>query len=153
MQQEHSQPVQPVVAVTPPVRPPVKQPADEDSGPDDGLDWAMPTKGKVIAEYSESANRKGVDIAGNKGQPVLASAAGKVVYSGSGLRGYGKLVIIKHNKTFLSAYAHNEQILVKEGQSVTKGQKIAEMAAPMPIKLNCTLKSVNSASRLILQNT
>jgi len=70
-----------------------------------------------------------VDIAGSKGQPVGASAAGKVVYSGSGLRGYGKLVIIKHNKTFLSAYAHNEQILVKEGQSVTKGQKIAEMGS------------------------
>lgn len=121
---------QPSVAavVTPPVviTPPVKE---ADTGTDDGLDWGMPTKGKVIAEYSESANRKGVDIAGNKGQPVLASAAGKVVYSGSGLRGYGKLVIIKHNKTFLSAYAHNEQILVKEGQSVTKGQKIAEMGS------------------------
>ena len=98
-----------------------------DSGSDDSLEWGMPTKGKVIAEYSESANRKGVDIIGNKGQTVVASASGKVVYSGSGLRGYGKLVIIKHNKTYLSAYAHNELILVKEGQSVTKGQKIAEM--------------------------
>lgn len=127
MQQEPSQPVATVVAVTPPARPPT--PAEEDNASDDGMDWAMPTKGKVIADYSESANRKGVDIAGNKGQPVLASAAGKVVYSGSGLRGYGKLVIIKHNKTFLSAYAHNEQILVKEGQSVTKGQKIAEMGS------------------------
>ncbi len=58
---------------------------------------------------------------------MVASAAGKVVYSGSGLRGYGKLIIIKHNKTYLSAYAHNDQILVKEGQNVTKGQKIAEM--------------------------
>jgi lipoprotein NlpD len=58
---------------------------------------------------------------------VVASAAGKVVYSGSGLRGYGKLIIIKHNKTYLSAYAHNDRILVKEGQSVSKGQKIAEM--------------------------
>lgn len=117
-----------VAVVTAPVviTPPIKE---VDTGTDDGLDWGMPTKGKVIAEYSESANRKGVDIAGNKGQPVLASAAGKVVYSGSGLRGYGKLVIIKHNKTFLSAYAHNEQILVKEGQSVTKGQKIAEMGS------------------------
>lgn len=110
------------VVITPPVR-------EVDTGSDDGLDWGMPTKGRVIAEYSESANRKGIDIAGTKGQPVLASAAGKVVYSGSGLRGYGKLVIIKHNKTFLSAYAHNEQILVKEGQSVTKGQKIAEMGS------------------------
>jgi lipoprotein NlpD len=100
---------------------------DEEGGADENLEWAIPTKGKVIAEYSESGNRKGLDIAGNKGQVVLASAAGKVVYSGNGLRGYGKLVIIKHNKTYLSAYAHNEQILVKEGQSVTRGQKIAEM--------------------------
>ena len=94
---------------------------------EEGLEWGMPTNGKVIAVFSESANRKGVDIAGKKGQAVVASAAGKVVYSGSGLRGYGKLVIIKHNKTFLSAYAHNDQILVKEGQGVNKGQKIAEM--------------------------
>lgn len=102
---------------------------DEDAEADDGLEWGLPTNGKVISEYSESANRKGVDIAGARGQAVLASAAGKVVYSGSGLRGYGKLVIIKHNKTYLSAYAHNEQILVKEGQSVAKGQKIAEMGS------------------------
>jgi len=117
---------QPVLAtvVSAPVTKPVQ---DVYTGTDEGLEWGMPTKGKVIGEFSESANRKGVDIAGTKGQPVLASAAGKVVYSGSGLRGYGKLVIIKHNKTFLSAYAHNEQILVKEGQSVTRGQKIAEM--------------------------
>lgn len=94
---------------------------------DDAIDWGMPTNGTVISAYSESGNRKGIDVAGTLGQPVLASATGKVVYSGSGLRGYGKLVIIKHNKTYLSAYAHNDQILVKEGQSVTKGQKIAEM--------------------------
>ncbi len=94
---------------------------------EDTVEWSMPTNGKVIGEFSESANRKGVDVAGKLGQTVVASAAGKVVYSGSGLRGYGKLVIIKHNKTYLSAYAHNDQILVKEGQSVTKGQKIAEM--------------------------
>jgi len=118
-----------VVAKVPPVI--VKQPLEaESTAPnvaDDSMDWGMPTKGRLIAEYSESANRKGVDIAGAKGQAVMASAAGKVVYSGSGLRGYGKLVIIKHNKTYLSAYAHNEQILVKEGQTVSKGQKIAEM--------------------------
>jgi lipoprotein NlpD len=91
------------------------------------LEWGMPTSGKVVAGFSESENRKGVDIAGQRGQAVVASAAGKVVYSGSGLRGYGKLIIIKHNKTYLSAYAHNDQILVKEGQNVNKGQKIAEM--------------------------
>ena len=87
----------------------------------------MPTLGKVIAEFSESDNRKGVDISGTKGQNIVASAAGKVVYSGNGLRGYGKLIIIKHNNTYLSAYAHNDQVIVKEGQSVSKGQKIAEM--------------------------
>jgi lipoprotein NlpD len=93
------------------------------------LDWGMPAQGKVIARFSEAANRKGIDIAGTLGQPVVASASGKVVYSGSGLRGYGKLIIIKHNDTYLSAYAHNDQIHVKEGQSVTKGQKIAAMGS------------------------
>jgi lipoprotein NlpD len=91
------------------------------------VDWAWPTAGKVIGGFSESANLKGIDIAGKAGQPVLASAAGRVVYAGAGLRGYGKLVIIKHNNTYLSAYAHNREILVKEGQQVSKGQKIGEM--------------------------
>ena len=100
---------------------------DTDNSEDEALEWSMPAKGKLIGEFSESANRKGIDIAGKLGQPVTASAPGKVVYSGSGLRGYGKLVIIKHNKTYLSAYAHNDQVLVKEGQNVTRGQKIAEM--------------------------
>ena len=98
-----------------------------DDGEDDGLEWSMPAQGKLVAEFSEAANRKGIDIAGKLGQPVTASAPGKVVYSGSGLRGYGRLIIIKHNKTYLSAYAHNDQVLVKEGQIVTRGQKIAEM--------------------------
>ncbi len=91
------------------------------------VDWAWPTSGKVIAGFSESANLKGIDIGGKAGQPVLASAAGRVVYAGAGLRGYGKLVIVKHNNTYLSAYAHNREILVKEGQQVSKGQKIGEM--------------------------
>ena len=94
---------------------------------DGELEWGMPATGKLVGEFSESANRKGIDIAGKLGQAVVASAAGKVVYSGSGLRGYGKLVIIKHNKTYLSAYAHNDQVLVKEGQNVSKGQQIAAM--------------------------
>ena len=94
---------------------------------DDRLDWGWPVKGKIVGSYSETANLKGIDIAGKVGDPVLASAPGKVVYAGSGLRGYGKLIIIKHNKTYLSAYAHNREILVKEGQQVGKGQKIAEM--------------------------
>ena len=91
------------------------------------LEWSMPAQGKLLTQFSESANRKGIDIAGKLGIPVVAAATGKVVYSGSGLRGYGKLIIIKHNKTYLSAYAHNDKILVKEGQSVTRGQKIAAM--------------------------
>ena len=106
---------------------PVAATNDASEADEDIVEWSMPTNGKVIGEFSESANQKGIDIAGKRGQAVVASAAGKVVYSGSGLRGYGKLVIIKHNKTYLSAYAHNDQILVKEGQSVTRGQKIAEM--------------------------
>ncbi len=88
--------------------------------------WSWPTQGKVIANFNEATN-KGVDIAGSKGQAITASSSGKVIYSGSDLRGYGKLVIIKHNPTFLSVYAHNSKILVKEGQSVNAGQKIAEM--------------------------
>ncbi len=112
--------------VAPPARPSVGVAAKE-AGDEEAIEWGMPTSGKLIAGFSESDNRKGVDIVGKRGQVVVASASGKVVYSGSGLRGYGKLIIIKHNKTYLSAYAHNDQILVKEGQSVSKGQKIAEM--------------------------
>lgn len=91
------------------------------------IEWIWPAKGKVIAGFNDSTNAKGIDIAGEKGQAVIAAAPGKVIYSGSDLRGYGKLVIIKHNKTYLSVYAHNSQILVKEGQQVSRGQKIAEM--------------------------
>jgi lipoprotein NlpD len=98
-----------------------------DVGEEPTMKWSLPTHGKVIAQFSESDNRKGIDIAGKLGQPVMASANGKVVYSGSGLRGYGKLIIIKHNNTYLSAYAHNNKLLVKEGESVSRGQKIAEM--------------------------
>ena len=94
---------------------------------DDKIEWVWPATGKVIAGFSEMANLKGIDIAGKAGQPVVASAAGRVVYAGTGLRGYGKLIIVKHNNTFLSAYAHNRDILVKEGQQVGKGQKISEM--------------------------
>lgn len=89
-------------------------------------EWTWPVKGKVIANFNEGGN-KGIDIAGSEGQAINAAATGKVIYSGSDLRGYGKLVIIKHNRTFLSVYAHNSRILVKEGQKITRGQKIAEM--------------------------
>lgn len=90
------------------------------------IDWLWPTKGKVVGNFRESSN-KGLDIAGVTGQSIQAAASGKVIYSGSDLRGYGKLVIIKHNQNYLSVYAHNSQILVKEGQQVSRGQKIAEM--------------------------
>jgi len=92
----------------------------------DDVPWLWPSPAKVAAPYSDSGN-KGLDFAGKAGDPVLAAGDGKVVYAGSGLRGYGELVIIKHNGTFLSAYAHNRKILVKEGQAVSRGQKIAEM--------------------------
>jgi lipoprotein NlpD len=88
-------------------------------------EWIWPTTGKLLSSFSK--NSKGVKISGQAGQPILASAAGEVVYSGHGLRGYGNLIIIKHNNTFLSAYAHNSKLLVKEGEAVAKGQKIAEM--------------------------
>ena len=94
-----------------------------------GIEWSWPATGKVIAGFSDSNNSKGMDIGGAQGQAVLAAATGKVIYSGSDLRGYGKLVIIKHDNTYLSVYAHNSQILVKEGQQVKKGQKIAEMGS------------------------
>lgn len=107
---------------------PAPRPAANDAGDDDDrIEWVWPAKGKIVGTFSETANLKGIDIAGTAGQPVVASAGGTVVYAGTGLRGYGKLIIVKHNKTYLSAYAHNRDILVREGEKVTKGQKIAEM--------------------------
>jgi len=88
--------------------------------------WQWPAKGKVVTSFSRSGG-KGIDIAGKLGQMVVAASAGRVVYSGSGLIGYGQLIIVKHNKRYLSAYAHNNKILVKEGDTVTGGQRIAEM--------------------------
>lgn len=116
----------PAQAVTP--KPDQGLKADAGVDDEDMVDWGWPVRGKIIAGFSEATN-KGVDIAGKLGDPVIASGSGRVVYSGSGLRGYGKLVIIKHNKTYLSAYAHNREILVKEGQNVVKGQKIAEIGS------------------------
>jgi lipoprotein NlpD len=99
----------------------------DDFVPDQMLQWVWPASGKLVHGFSQGSNPKGIAIRGTPGQSVFATAAGKVVYSGSGLRGYGKLVIIKHNNTYLSVYAHNRELLVKEGERVTKGQKIAEM--------------------------
>lgn len=112
-----------------PVVPPVVREAAPKEADDTALDWMWPTQGRTIAEFSEAKSSKGIDIAGAAGQAIYAAAAGKVVYSGAGLRGYGKLVIIKHNAIYLSAYAHNQLILVKEGQSVLRGQKVAEMGS------------------------
>lgn len=91
----------------------------------DSVAWMWPASGRVLAGFSEATN-KGLDIVGKIGDPVYASASGRVVFSGTA-RGYGKLVIIKHNETYLSAYAHNSNVLVKEGQNVVRGQKIAEI--------------------------
>jgi lipoprotein NlpD len=96
------------------------------SGGDEDLGWIWPAKGTVVGEFDEVKN-KGLDIGGAAGDSVLAAADGKVVYAGAGLRGYGNLIILKHNNTFLTAYAHNQTLLVKEDQTVKKGQKIAEM--------------------------
>lgn len=90
-----------------------------------GIDWIWPTDGRIQDNFSEKS--RGVGIAGGANQSVHASASGTVVYSGSGLRGYGNLVIIKHDDTYLSAYGHNSRVLVQEGDRVVRGQKIAEM--------------------------
>lgn len=91
--------------------------------------WGWPTKGRVVSTYDVSGqvSRTGILISGQRGQPIVASAAGDVVYSGSGLKGYGKLVIIQHNASYLSAYGHNAALLVAEGDKVTAGQTIATM--------------------------
>ncbi|MES2900149.1 MAG: peptidoglycan DD-metalloendopeptidase family protein [Pseudomonadota bacterium] len=93
---------------------------------DDKMSWMWPSAGKIIATFDEGKN-KGIDIAGKAGQQVMAAGSGKVMYAGSGIRGYGNLVIVKHSNSLLSAYAHNRAIVVKEGDSVNKGQVIAEM--------------------------
>ena len=107
-------------------KPAETKPIVQNTSDDESIAWAWPTQGKVVAGFNEASN-KGLDIAGKTGQTISAASGGKVIYSGSDLRGYGKLVIIKHNKTYLSVYAHNSKIVVKEGQTVSAGQKIAEM--------------------------
>jgi lipoprotein NlpD len=93
---------------------------------DEKLSWMWPATGRIVATFDEGKS-KGIDIAGKMGQQVMAAGAGKVMYAGSGIRGYGNLVIVKHSNTLLSAYAHNKAIVVKEGDTVSKGQVIAEM--------------------------
>jgi lipoprotein NlpD len=110
-------------AAKPEPRPqPKPEAAQEAAGPA----WMWPAAGKVVGNFNGSTT-KGIAISGKLGQPVLASAAGKVIHSGTGIRGLGKFIVIKHNDAYLSVYAHNSLLLVKEGDSVTRGQKIAEM--------------------------
>ena len=111
------------VAVLPPTPAPVAPAA---VAPQDEINWIWPTNGVVLAGFDEVKN-KGLDLGGKAGDPVVAAADGRVVYVGAGLRGYGNLIILKHNNTYLTAYAHNQTLLVKEDQSVRQGQKIAEM--------------------------
>ena len=106
---------------------PVPTAAPTASVSEDDIAFAWPAKGDILDGFDEAKNRKGLDIGGANGDAVLAAADGKVVYADAGLRGYGKLIIIKHNSQFLTAYAHNQTLLVKEDQVVKKGQKIAEM--------------------------
>jgi lipoprotein NlpD len=101
------------------------KPTDTSPPEEENVGFIWPTEGRVISSFD--AGKKGIDIAGKSGQAVIASGAGKVMYAGSGIRGYGNLVIVKHTSNLLSAYAHNKTILVKEGQTVTRGEKIAEM--------------------------
>ena len=116
----------PASAANPPnASTPANNLANSDSA-EDTVSFQWPTRGNVLAGFDEVKN-KGIDIAGKVGDPVLAAADGKVVYAGSGLRGYGNLVILKHNNTYLTAYAHNQSLLVKEDQAIKRGQKIAEM--------------------------
>lgn len=131
-----TQPVQtpPPVQQTPPVQtppaqtapPPAQsQPAAGATRSVAGITWQRPAAGSILARFGGA--QKGINIGGSLGQPVVAAADGKVVYSGSGLRGYGNLIIIQHNQTYLTAYGHNQRLLVQEGQTVRRGQSIATM--------------------------
>lgn len=94
-----------------------------------GLNWVMPSNGRVIDRYDLSQNKKGVRFAGNTGDPIYAAAAGEVVYADDGLKEYGQLVLLRHSNGYITAYAHNSKLVVKNGDKVTAGQKIAEMGS------------------------
>jgi lipoprotein NlpD len=131
---------------------PAPEPAKPEIVAEPGIRLSWPAKGKVSAEFNET--NKGIDIAGKVGEPVLAASEGKVVYAGNSLRGYGNLVIIKHDNTYLTAYAHNSKLIVKEGDAVRKGQKIAEMgdtdttSARLHFELRVNGKPVNPSPYL-----
>ena len=105
---------------------PAKPAPQERPQRDDDIGWIWPVSGTVVTPFNDSSS-KGIAIAGKMGQPVVAAGSGRVIFSGTGIRGLGKLIVIKHNDKYLSVYAHNRELLVKEGQSVARGQKIAEM--------------------------
>ncbi len=94
-----------------------------------GLNWVMPSNGRVIDRYDLSQNKKGIRFAGNTGDPIYAAAAGEVVYADDGLKEYGQLVLVRHTNGYITAYAHNSKLVVKNGDKVTAGQKIAEMGS------------------------
>lgn len=120
---------QPAPAPAPAAAPaPAPAPAAAATPAGDELNFIWPANGPVVAQFDEASN-KGVGIGGRIGDPVLAAADGRVVYAGAGLRGYGNLIILKHNNTYLTAYAHNQALLVREDQAVKQGQKIAEMGS------------------------
>lgn len=121
-------PTAPAAAGTAVVSPPVPVPVP--AGQRNAAGWTWPANGTLIGKFASNGSlNKGIDIAGNLGQPVFAASDGAVVYAGSGLRGYGELVIIKHSDTYVSAYGHNRRLLVQEGQQVKAGQTIAEMGS------------------------
>jgi lipoprotein NlpD len=105
---------------------PKPEPAKPEVHDPEAMEFIWPARGKLLAGFSEASN-KGIDIAGKAGDAVVAAAAGRVIYTGSGIRGLGKLIVIRHDNNFQSVYAHNREILVKEGQTVTRGQRIAEL--------------------------
>ncbi|MDH6595103.1 lipoprotein NlpD [Variovorax sp. TBS-050B] len=119
-------PAAPASAASSGKSPVTASPSAPSSSGDEDLGWIWPAHGTLLAGFDDAKN-KGFDIGGKAGDAVLAAADGRVVYAGAGLRGYGNLIILKHNNTYLTAYAHNQTLLVKEDQSVQKGQKIAEM--------------------------
>jgi lipoprotein NlpD len=109
------------LVMVPPTTPPAKE-------GDDNVNWRWPSNGALLKPFEEGRS-KGLTLSGKAGDAVLAAADGRVVYAGSGLRGYGNLVILKHNSTYLTAYAHNQRLLVKEDQTVRRGQEIAQMGS------------------------
>ena len=126
-------PSKPKTAVVPATRPATtvaKRPSTKPPQKNARVSWVWPVKGPLLQRFkANSSGKKGIDIGGKSGTPVKAAADGKIVYSGSGLGGYGRLIIIKHNKDFLSAYAHNRKLIAQEGQWVKQGEVIAQMGS------------------------